>query len=56
MCEECENPAAVHLSYNEKRKRISAAWQPARKTGRQFAAVKVSNPPRQDDAEAKRRD
>jgi len=42
MCEECENPAAPHLSYTEKRKRIDATWQPARKAGRQFLAVKLA--------------
>lgn len=51
MCEECENPAAPHLSYNEKRKRISATWQPARKAGRQFIAVKVSDPAPQRDTD-----
>jgi len=54
MCEECENPAAAHLSYNEKRKRISAKWQPARKAGRPFVAVKVPDPAREDDADTKR--
>lgn len=48
MCEECENPAAPQLSYSDKRKRIAATWQPARKGGRQFA-MKVSSPaPRLD--------
>jgi uncharacterized protein (DUF736 family) len=58
MCEECENPAAAHLSYNEKRKRINATWQPARKTGRPFVAMKLSDPApaREPDASAKRRD
>lgn len=52
MCEECENPAAPQLSYNDKRKRIAATWQPARKGGRPFVAVRL--PDRAPDADAKR--
>jgi len=56
MCEECENPAAVHLNYSEKRKRIAATWQPARKGGRPFVASTVSDPaPRKAETD-KRRD
>ena len=43
MCEECETPGALHLTYAEKRKRISAIWKPARKTG-QFAATQTPTP------------
>lgn len=44
MCEECENPNALHLSYAEKRKRISAVWKPARKAGKPMIASATSTP------------
>jgi len=44
MCEECENPNALHLTYAEKRKRISAVWKPARKAGRPMIASAAAAP------------
>jgi hypothetical protein len=44
MCEECESPNALHLTYAEKRKRISAVWKPARKAGRPMIASETSAP------------
>lgn len=39
MCEECETPNALHLSYAEKRARIRAVWQPAGKARMGFMAT-----------------
>jgi len=44
MCEECENPNALHLTYAEKRKRISAVWKPAKKSGGPFAVTQTPAP------------
>ncbi len=44
MCEECEDPNALHQSYAEKRKRISAVWKPNRKAGRPVVVSAPSAP------------
>ena len=39
MCEDCENPNALHLTYAEKRARMRAVWQPAGKSRMGFMAT-----------------
>lgn len=45
MCEECESLETVQVSYAEKRKLIRAAWRPAGRTGRAFAAEAIPTGP-----------
>lgn len=39
MCDECEDPNALHLTYAEKRARIRTVWQPAGKSRMGFMAT-----------------
>ena len=45
MCEECENPNALHLTYAEKRARMRAVWQPAGKSRMGFMATRAPTMP-----------
>lgn len=45
MCEECDSPNTLHLSYVEKRARMRAVWQPRGKSRMGFMASRAPTTP-----------